>query len=136
MNQPSVRLYALVAAGAVCGGLLRYLMAVGGLLASDFDLPVATLMANAMGSFVVGWLHGRIITARLRLDESARVALMAGFCGSLTTFSIFSFECLLLWQAGQPGLAGIYVLLSVVVWMAAVALGFGLGRGSRALPSA
>ena len=132
MNRPSFRLYGLVAVGAVCGGLLRYLIAVGGLLASDFDLPWATLLANALGSFVIGWLHGRIITDRLRLDESARIALMAGFCGSLTTFSIFSFECLLLMQSGQLGLAGSYVLLSVVVWMAAVGLGFRLvGHADR-----
>lgn len=130
-GHPARSVYLLVAIGAVAGGLLRYLIAVGGLVWSDFDLPWPTLLANALGSLVIGWLHAGMVSGRLRLGAAPLAGLMAGFCGSLTTFSIFSFECLLLLQAGQAGLAAFYVLLSVVVWMAAVALGFRLGRSGR-----
>lgn len=125
----TVRLYALVAGGAVAGGLLRYVVAVAGLSWSDLGLPWPTLTANAAGSFVIGWLYAGTLSGRLVLDAGRRAGLMAGFCGSLTTFSIFSFECLLLVDAGRVGLAGAYVLASVLVWMASVWAGFRLGGG-------
>ena len=124
---PALSVYLLVAIGAVAGGLLRYLIAVGGLVWSDFDFPWPTLLANALGSLVIGWLHAGMVSGRLRLGAAPLAGLMAGFCGSLTTFSIFSFECLLLVESGQAGLAAAYVLVSAAVWMGAVWAGFRLG---------
>ena len=48
---------------------------------------------------------------------------MAGFCGGLTTFSMFSLETLVLAQRGAWPVAALNVAISTVSWLAAVWLG-------------
>jgi fluoride exporter len=56
-----------------------------------------------------------------------------GFCGGFTTFSMFSLETVERLQAGDWPAAGLYLAVSLLGWLAAVALGFALGsRLSRA----
>ena len=56
--------------------------------------------------------------------------LMTGILGGFTTFSAFSLDALKLWQGGQPAQAALYVGLSVVLSLSAVALGAALARGA------
>jgi fluoride exporter len=55
-------------------------------------------------------------------------AVVVGFCGGFTTFSTFSWQTLDQMLKGQWGMAAANVLLSVTVCLAAVWLGFRLGR--------
>lgn len=57
---------------------------------------------------------------------AARFFLMTGFLGGFTTFSAFSLESLLLLQKGQMTLALAYIALSVLLSIAALALGYWL----------
>ena len=89
--------------------------------------PVATLMVNVSGSFMLGFL-----TAYL-LDNASwpgwmRVALGAGVMGGLTTFSTFSLETVLLFEQGEPLKAGLNILLNVSVCLTAVWLGLSVAR--------
>jgi CrcB protein len=52
-----------------------------------------------------------------------RTALITGFCGGYTTFSAFSLETVGLMRGGEYEKAGLYVLLSVVVSLAATIAG-------------
>ena len=52
----------------------------------------------------------------------------AGVLGGFTTFSAFSLDTLMLWERGQPGLALVYVMLSVAASLLAVFAGLALGR--------
>ena len=107
----------LVFAGGGSGALLRYLatLAIGG--------PLATLCVNVAGSFAIG-----LLAARLPLDSHAARLLMTGLLGGFTTFSAFSLDTVLLAQRGQPGAALAYAAASVILSLAAAALGLTLAR--------
>lgn len=51
---------------------------------------------------------------------------LVGFCGGFTTFSALSGEGVSMLRAGQVGLFATYVVLSVVLGLAAAWLGFSL----------
>lgn len=104
--------------GSVCRwaislGLKRHVVSLGG-------LPVHTLAANFLGCLIIG-----MFTAWLGRQQSPQLALLlvTGFCGGFTTFSTFSLESLSLLRSGQMGMGLLYVALSVLVCLAAVALG-------------
>ena len=108
----------LVFVGGGLGALLRYLAALtlGG--------PLATLLVNVAGSFVIG-----LLAASLPLDQHpARLFLMTGLLGGFTTFSAFSLDAVALAQRGDYGHAALYVALSVSLSLAAAAAGILLGR--------
>lgn len=106
--------YLAVAIGGAIGASLRYFL---GNLASSSDLlkgnfPYATFAVNILGSFLIGVLYV-LIVERAGLPSYWREILIVGFCGGFTTFSTFSLDAILLWQAGQVFNAILYVVLSV-----------------------
>ncbi|MDZ7905617.1 MAG: CrcB family protein [Cypionkella sp.] len=107
-----------VALGGAIGSVLRFLTvtAVGA--------PMATLVVNVLGSFAMGVLFV-LLTARAGLSPF----LMTGVLGGFTTFSAFSLDALKLWQSGQALPALAYVGASVLLSLAAVALGAALAKG-------
>ncbi len=114
----------LIALGGAVGSVARAL--IGYALPSRF--PWATLLVNAAGSFLIGWLMARLGAAEP--PESARLQglLVVGFCGGFTTFSTFSWQTLDQMMKGQWAAATTNVLLSVALCLVAVWLGFRLGR--------
>jgi CrcB protein len=120
--------YLWVALGGALGSVSRYWLS--GLIANRFGetFPWNTLVINVSGSFLIG------IFAALTLPEVAgpnRMTIvqfvMVGICGGYTTFSAFSLQTLNLVQNRQWLYAGGNVLLSVVLCMIAVWLGYLLG---------
>jgi len=112
----------LVGLGAIPGALLRWQNAVqlGPWLGGSAD---ADLLVNVVGSFVLGFLAGPIPR------RTGLVLLVGiGFCGSLTTFSSWILDVVKLLEAGQPLGAGLLVLVSLLLGLAAAGLGLGLSR--------
>jgi CrcB protein len=112
----------LVGLGAIPGALLRWQCAVqlgpwlGGSAGAD-------LLVNVVGSFVLGFLAGPIPR------RTGLVLLVGiGFCGSLTTFSSWILDVVHLLEKGQPLGAGLLVLVSLVLGLAAAGLGLALSR--------
>lgn len=104
-----------------CGALARFGLT---LLVADRlhpHLPLGTLAVNVSGSFLLGLLAG---TA---LDGDARLLLGAGALGSYTTFSTWMLETQRVDEAGKRRVAVVNVLLSIVLGLAAVALGRWVG---------
>lgn len=116
-------MYAHVAAGAVLGGLARYLASLLILPVSGF--PLATLFVNVTGSFIIGF-YGTLSGPDGRLFATAeqRQFVMTGFCGGYTTFSSFSLETVRLLRAGLTETAFLNIAVSVVAWLVAVWLGY------------
>jgi len=112
----------LVGLGAIPGALLRWQSAVqlgpwlGGSAGAD-------LLVNVVGSFVLGFLAGPIPR------RTGLVLLVGiGFCGSVTTFSSWILDVVKLLEKGQPLGAGLLVLVSLLLGLAAAGLGLGLSR--------
>ena len=108
-----------VAFGGAIGAALRFLTV------AFVGAPLATLIVNVAGSFVMG-LAFVLLSARLS------PLLMTGVLGGFTTFSAFSLDALKLWEAGQGLQAALYVAASVLLSLFAVVLGAALARGAFA----
>jgi fluoride exporter len=88
------------------------------------DLLVWSVVGiNVLGSFLLG-----LLVAGSWFDRDAREALGVGFLGGFTTFSTFSVQIVLEVDAGEPGRAAWYLVLSVVGGVAAAVAGYALGR--------
>jgi fluoride exporter len=116
-----------VALGSVLGAVARYF--VSGLVARRFGetFPYGTLIINVSGALVIGIL-GSLAQDKASLFAVPDVWLIAvtGFLGAYTTVSSFSLQTLTLARGGQGARAASYVVLSVVLSLAAAALGFAL----------
>lgn len=106
-----------VALGGAFGAMARYALATG-FASHSAKFPVATWLANVVGSFAMACLYVLIVEKSL-LPEVWRHALMVGFFGAFTTFSTFSIEVLLLLQRGEWLIGLAYVGLSFVVCLLA-----------------
>lgn len=92
-----------VSLGAALGALMRWGLSVtlNELLPT---LPPGTLLANLVGSYLIGlamaWFaQGDVVPTEWKLF------IVTGFLGGLTTFSGFSAEVVSLLQGGRPGWA-------------------------------
>jgi len=116
----------LIAVGGAAGSLLRYLIggAVQRMSASGF--PIGTMFVNVSGCFLVGILVRQFLN--MQVSPELRAFLIVGFCGGFTTFSTFSAETLGLVEGGEYGRATGYVILSVVLCLAATFMGMAAMR--------
>lgn len=116
-----------IAVGGAVGALLRH--GVGALVhravAPAAGFPWGTLAVNVGGCLVIGALAGLDLRG-LPLPYGARLAIVVGLLGGFTTFSSFGIETFRLFHAGQPGTALLYVALTNLASLAAVAAGFRL----------
>ena len=113
----------LVTLGGACGTLCRYLISLATVPVSR-HMPWGTVGINVAGSFVIAFF-GTLTLAhgRLPASENARLFVMVGVCGGFTTFSSFSLQTFDLLRSGAIVRASLNVVLSVLLCLAAVALG-------------
>lgn len=116
----TLRSLLLVFAGGSIGTAARLGVAVWIPDAGGF--PVATLLVNVIGALLIG-----ILAARLPQTTGLRVFLGTGVLGGFTTYSAFMTGTDALW-ADAPLLAFSYAGGSLVLGLAAAALGLRLGR--------
>ena len=119
-----------VACGGGVGAALRYLASqlVGRYLASLTigGLALGTIFVNVVGCFAIGLLTP-VLADRFPGNDTVSLFLVTGLLGGFTTMSTFSKEAYTLWTGSQYGAAAAYVLLTLVICLAAVALGFVAG---------
>jgi CrcB protein len=108
----------LVFAGGGLGAVCRY---------GVQHLPVfthgnyATMFANLTGCLLIGVLWS--LLSHWQTDRMWYLFLVTGILGGYTTFSSFSLDTMMLFQAGQWLRGVTYVLLSVLGGLACCALG-------------
>lgn len=117
-----------VATGGAMGASSRFL--IGSLLArwTGTALPWPTLAINVSGCLALGLLDAWLTTRPTGTGGGLRSFLGAGFLGGFTTFSAFGLETTRLLQRQAMTEAIAYVVLSVMVGLAAVPVGQALGR--------
>ena len=109
--------------GGALGSLARYAISAWTLPISR-DLPWGTIGINIAGSFIIGFFGTLTLAAgRFPVSENVRLLVMVGICGGFTTFSSFSLQTLDLIRSGAMARAGVNMVGSVVLCVAAVALG-------------
>jgi CrcB protein len=112
-----------ISVGAALGALARWGLAVGlnGLFPS---LPPGTLVANAVGGYLVG-VAVAVFAQHATLPPEWRLFVVTGFLGGLTTFSTFSAEVVAQLQHGRLGWAlatvAAHVLGSLAMTLAGIA---------------
>jgi CrcB protein len=116
----------LISAGAVLGANARYWLGVLFARAVTPGFPWATLTVNLSGSLLLGGFLGW--AARRLPHPGWSLVVAVGFCGAYTTFSTFGYEVFDLLQSRAVAMAAGYVAASVVLGLAAVALGWAAGQ--------
>ncbi len=117
---------ALVALGGAIGSVARYLLSgwvSHFVVASRF--PWGTFAVNAFGCLLAGLAAGYLLRADA-VGADARVFIFAGLLGGFTTFSAFGVETVALMRKGELLVAGVNVVGSVVVALAALWIGMAL----------
>lgn len=111
----------VIAAFGGLGAATRFV--VDGLIRGRWShtFPVATVLINVTGSLAIGLLAGAGLYHGLGSDLHAATA--TGFCGGYTTFSTAMVETVRMIQSGQVRRAVVNAVGSLVLAVAAAALG-------------
>jgi len=113
--------------GSALGGIARYFLS--GLVARRVGetFPWGTLSVNISGALLIG-VFGALAQNNALLFASSNPWLFAvtGFLGCYTTVSSFSLQTLALARDGERSRAAGYVVASVVLSIAAAAMGFAM----------
>ncbi len=112
---------AAICVGASLGAVLRWL------LAAKFNplfpaLPLGTLAANLVGGYLIG-VAVAVFANMPQLSPQARLFVVTGFLGGLTTFSTFSAEVVTQLQQGHTAWALATALAHLLGSFALTALG-------------
>ena len=120
--------YLWIAIGGALGSMGRYW--ISGLVAERYvhAFPWNTLVVNVTGSLVIG-VFGALTgpEGRWFASPGVRQFFMVGICGGYTTFSSFSLQTLNLMREREWLYASGNAVLSVLLCMIAVWLGYLLG---------
>lgn len=111
-----------VGVGGAVGSIMRYLVSLA-VKYSDTGFPWATFAVNIVGCLAIGLLFG-YTSRNPSFSSNINLLLAVGVCGGFTTFATFSKECLQMLQAGNHWMCAIYIVGSVVLGVAAAAIGY------------
>ena len=117
--------YLWVAIGSALGGIARYWCSGFAARLIGEWFPWGTLIVNVVGSFIIG-LFAALSAAEgpFLIRPEVRIFVMVGLCGGFTTFSSFSLQTFTLWREGEWLWAGANCVLSFVLCLFAVWLGY------------
>jgi CrcB protein len=117
-----------VAVGGALGSAARH--GVNHLVHSQLMLtrfPLATIIVNLAGCFVIGLLTGGLAADRIALPFYWREFVFVGLLGGFTTFSTFGLDTFVLTQTHSVGHAVANVAVQVVGGFLAVWVGYRVG---------
>jgi len=113
--------------GGGLGSLVRYKLGQWVNAFHNAYFPFGTFGVNVIACFVMGFVIG-LADHKFLISPATRLFWAVGFCGGFSTFSAFSSDTLTLFQQGQNSTMLIYILLSVVICVAATFVGLYLAE--------
>jgi len=120
--------YIIVGIGGSFGAILRFIIETW---VNEFTktsvFPFGTLAVNLLGCLIIGFLFGIIAVSQL-IGPRARLLLITGFLGALTTFSSFGYETFALIKNQEFIIALLNVLVQVTIGLFAVWIGYVFSR--------
>ena len=121
-----MREFLFVFIGGGLGSICRYIIAII-LKETNSVYPWPTLLANAIGSLVIGILADQLIR-NTSIYSSNSLFWIIGFCGGLTTFSTFALENLTLFRTSGTTSLIIYSSLTYFICLGMVVLGSSISK--------
>ena len=117
----------LVGFGGFVGTLARYWLS--GLIARRYGetFPFGTLIVNALGCFLIGFLF-YIFYERTLIAPTARTVVLIGLLGGFTTFSSYGLQTFTLLRDGEVFLALANIAASNVICLVLVWVGYVLAK--------
>jgi CrcB protein len=114
-----------VCLGAAFGAPARYLVDRTIQARHDTVIPWGTLTVNLVGSALLGLLTG--LAGHRDVPPEVSLAIGTGLCGTMTTYSTFSYESLRLFEDGARLFAFINVAISLTGGLGAAMAGYAVG---------
>ena len=117
----------LVGFGGFAGTLFRYWLS--GFFARRYGetFPLGTLVVNAIGCFLIGFLF-YFFYDRSLASPTTRTVVLIGLLGGFTTFSSYGLQTFTLLRDGELFLALVNIVASNVLGLALVWLGYVLAK--------
>ncbi|MGX6444124.1 fluoride efflux transporter CrcB [Neobacillus sp. K501] len=119
-------LYLFIGVAGMIGSLLRYSIAIMTIHIWNPAFPLATLLVNLIGSFLLGWCSSYFQKLK-KVPANIKTAITTGIIGSFTTFSTFCLETIQLIEVGDYWIAFIYMIISFLGGLLFVNLGIKVG---------
>ncbi len=120
-----MRKYIYIAIGGFFGAILRYLIRTVQIENYRSAFPVATLLINLTGCFLLAFFF-TVTMKRLSINADLKLGVATGFLGAFTTFSTFCKEITVIALQGYPVTALFYMTASVVFGLVITYLGYQL----------
>ncbi|MBF4988314.1 MULTISPECIES: fluoride efflux transporter CrcB [unclassified Methylophilus] len=111
----------MVGLGSALGAWARW--GLSAWLNSIGMIPLGTLMANAIGGFLMG-IALALFQTMPQLSHEWRLFIAMGFLGGLTTFSTFSAQAFVLLQKQAYMWVGLHIFTHVVVSILLTIIGY------------
>ena len=115
----------LIGMAGMAGTLLRYWLS--GFVARRYgeSFPVGTLVVNVLGCLIAGAVFN-LTEERFLVNPTLRTVILIGLLGGFTTFSSYGLQTFTLLRDGEFGLASLNILVSNMLGLLMVWLGYGL----------
>lgn len=119
--------FVVVFFGGGLGAALRHGVNLAAARMMGTTFPYGTLFINVLGSLCMG-LIAEYFALKSGLSQRWLLFITTGILGGFTTFSTFSLDTALLYERGQIGAAGLYVIASVAIGIGALFTGMAIVR--------
>jgi len=126
--QSELRIIFFISIGAILGATLRYYTTLWTITHLGMNFPYGTMLVNVVGCFILGAFLS-VADGRFHASSPMRLFIATGFCGSLTTFSTFSYETINLFTNGNYLQASLNLGISLVLGFLSLALGTSIAQG-------
>ena len=117
----------LIGIAGLVGTLARYWLSGWGDRWWGGSFPFGTMIVNLTGCLAIGFLF-HAIGEKYLIDPVVRSVVLVGFLGGFTTFSSFAVQSFNLLRDGEVFLASANILVSNIVGLILVWVGYAISR--------